>query len=281
MANGRPPDDGSSRSRKRRSKVANAGGLQALGEQIGSTSTAGGVANESGLSALGARIDERRRRPQRRPGRPGRRWWQGRPGATARPTALEHAAQGGHGGGLPSSFWPCWRSAAGTSSCSGASTRSTSSMSATRSRSENGAPFTVLVIGSDTRVGQNSQAFGSSAEVTGQRSDVVQLWRVTPSTKEIQVLSIPRDTVVSLLGANATEFGTFNRINSAFDSGTDQLVADHHGQLRYSDQPRGGDRFLRVRRCGRMRWAACTSTSTIRPKMRTPASTSRRPGASW
>ena len=89
---------------------------------------------------------------------------------------------------------------------------------------QNGAPFTVLVIGSDTRVGQNSQAFGSSAEVTGQRSDVVQLWRVTPSNKEMQVLSIPRDTVVSLLGANATEFGTFNRINSAFDSGTDQLV---------------------------------------------------------
>ena len=89
---------------------------------------------------------------------------------------------------------------------------------------ENGAPFTVLVIGSDTRVGQNSKDFGSSALVTGQRSDVVQLWRVSPSHKEIQVLSIPRDTVVSLLGANATEFGTFNRINSAFDSGTDQLV---------------------------------------------------------
>ena len=89
---------------------------------------------------------------------------------------------------------------------------------------QNGAPFTVLVIGSDTRVGQNSQAFGSAAEVTGQRSDVVQLWRVTPSKKQMQILSIPRDTVVSLLGANVTEFGTFNRINSAFDSGTNQLV---------------------------------------------------------
>ena len=89
---------------------------------------------------------------------------------------------------------------------------------------DNGAPFTVLVIGSDTRVGQNAQNFGSASVVTGQRSDVVQLWRVTPSSKQIQILSIPRDTVVSLLGANATEFGTYNRINSAFDSGTDQLV---------------------------------------------------------
>jgi polyisoprenyl-teichoic acid--peptidoglycan teichoic acid transferase len=60
--------------------------------------------------------------------------------------------------------------------------------------------------------------------VTGQRSDVVQLWRVTPSKKLIQIVSIPRDTVVSMLGADATEFGTFNRVNSAFDLGTNQLV---------------------------------------------------------
>ncbi len=43
------------------------------------------------------------------------------------------------------------------------------------------------------------QAFGSASVVTGQRSDVVQLWRVTPSTKQIQIVSIPRDTVVSML----------------------------------------------------------------------------------
>jgi LCP family protein required for cell wall assembly len=89
---------------------------------------------------------------------------------------------------------------------------------------QDGAPFTVLVIGSDTRVGQDSKQFGSTAEVAGQRSDVVQLWRVTPSEKQIQVLSIPRDTVVSMLGSAATDFGPFNRINSAFDLGADQLV---------------------------------------------------------
>ena len=35
MANSRPPDDGSSQSpRRRRDKVANAGGLEALGQQL-------------------------------------------------------------------------------------------------------------------------------------------------------------------------------------------------------------------------------------------------------
>ena len=60
--------------------------------------------------------------------------------------------------------------------------------------------------------------------VTGQRSDVVQLWRVTPSTKQIQILSIPRDTVVSMLPPDTAQFGTYNRINSSYNSGADQLV---------------------------------------------------------
>ena len=60
--------------------------------------------------------------------------------------------------------------------------------------------------------------------VTGQRSDVVQLWRVTPSTKQIQILSIPRDTVVSMLPPDSSQFGTYNRINSSYNSGADQLV---------------------------------------------------------
>jgi LCP family protein required for cell wall assembly len=87
-----------------------------------------------------------------------------------------------------------------------------------------GAPFTILVIGSDSRVGESSQAFGSASVVTGQRSDVVQLWRVTPATKQIQILSIPRDTVVSMLPPDTTQYGTYNRINSSFNSGADQLV---------------------------------------------------------
>ncbi len=92
---------------------------------------------------------------------------------------------------------------------------------------QNGAPFTILVIGSDTRVGESAgaaQAFGSASEVTGQRSDVVQLWRVTPSTKQIQIVSIPRDTVVTMLPPDNAQYGTYNRINSSYNSGANQLV---------------------------------------------------------
>ena len=91
----------------------------------------------------------------------------------------------------------------------------------------NGGPFTMLVIGSDTRVGESgsaAQAFGSASQVTGQRSDVVQLWRVTPSTKQIQIVSIPRDTVVSMLPPDSAQYGTYNRINSSYNSGPNQLV---------------------------------------------------------
>ena len=92
---------------------------------------------------------------------------------------------------------------------------------------QSGQPFTILVIGSDTRAGETgsqAQAFGSSSVVTGQRSDVVQLWRVTPSTKQIQIVSIPRDTVVSMLPPDSEQYGTYNRINSSYNSGPNQLV---------------------------------------------------------
>jgi LCP family protein required for cell wall assembly len=92
---------------------------------------------------------------------------------------------------------------------------------------QSGQPFTILVIGSDSRVGNTGTAvqnFGSSSEVTGQRSDVVQLWRVTPSTKQIQIVSIPRDTVLTMLPPDSQQFGTYNRINSAYNTGANQLV---------------------------------------------------------
>jgi LCP family protein required for cell wall assembly len=92
---------------------------------------------------------------------------------------------------------------------------------------QSGQPFTILVIGSDSRVGETgvqAQEFGSASQVTGQRSDVVQLWRVTPSTKQIQIVSIPRDTVVSMLPPDSEQFGTYNRINSSYNSGANQLV---------------------------------------------------------
>jgi LCP family protein required for cell wall assembly len=226
MANGRPPDDGSSHSsRRRRDKGADLGGLEALGQQIGTNSPSDSVANESGLQALGARIDES----------------DGRRGGRVRGERRDPGGAGGGGrGGRGRSRWSTRRKILiGLSSLVVLALlavgggylylqRSIDSINGLHVSNEvpaaDGAPFTVLVIGSDTRVGQNSADFGSSTAVAGQRSDVVQLWRVTPSKKQVQVMSIPRDTVVSMIGSDVNTFGQFNRINSAFDAGTDQLV---------------------------------------------------------
>jgi anionic cell wall polymer biosynthesis LytR-Cps2A-Psr (LCP) family protein len=60
-----------------------------------------------------------------------------------------------------------------------------------------GKPFTLLVVGSDSRAalsasGDASQ-FGSSALVGGQRSDTIIVVRVVPKTRQLMMLSIPRD----------------------------------------------------------------------------------------
>ena len=82
------------------------------------------------------------------------------------------------------------------------------------------APFTLLVIGSDTRaLGTGSSAqFGRAGEVGGQRSDSIILVRVVPKTRSLALLSIPRDTRVPIPGLGTT------RINAAFDSGTPTLL---------------------------------------------------------
>ncbi len=172
------------------------------------------VANESGLKALGARIDsERSRRSRskvRRSGKP--RWSAGKKTVVALCALLVLAVAvvgGGYG-----YLWYRYNQISKVHISDEVAAAS-------------GAPFNILVIGSDTRVGESAaaaQAFGSSSLVTGQRSDVVQLWRVTPSTKQIQIVSIPRDTVVSMLPPDVSQFGTYNRINSSYNSGPNQLV---------------------------------------------------------
>ena len=111
-----------------------------------------------------------------------------------------------------------------------------------------GGPFTVLVIGSDSRVGESAggQAFGSSSVVTGQRSDVVQLWRVTPSTKQIQIISIPRDTVVSMLPPDTVAVRHLQPDQLLLQHGGRPAGQDDHGQLRHPDQPRGPGGLLRL-----------------------------------
>src|ERR1700728_1350685 len=60
-----------------------------------------------------------------------------------------------------------------------------------------GKPFTLLVVGSDSRAAladtPGDAAFGGSASVGGQRSDTIILLRVVPKTHQLMMLSIPRD----------------------------------------------------------------------------------------
>jgi len=211
MANGRPTGDGSDRSPdKGRGKNANQEGLAALGREMRSGSEGQSVANESGLSALGARIDSQGGRSKSKARRSGKPKW-----STAKKTVVALCAlivlvAAVVGGGY-AYLWYRYNQINKVHISADVAAAS-------------GAPFTILVIGSDSRVGESSQAFGSASVVTGQRSDVVQLWRVTPATKQIQILSIPRDTVVSMLPPDTTQYGTYNRINSSFNSGADQLV---------------------------------------------------------
>ncbi|HEX4126347.1 MAG TPA: LCP family protein [Acidimicrobiales bacterium] len=209
MANGRPTGDGSDRSpERRRSKAANQDGLAALGREMRSGPEGQSVANESGLRDLGARIDSQRGKSKARAS--GKPKWSRRKKVVVALCAVIVLIAAVIGGGY-GYVWYRYNQINKVHINAEVAAAS-------------GAPFTILVIGSDSRVGESSQAFGSSSVVTGQRSDVVQLWRVTPSTKQIQVLSIPRDTVVSMLPPDNSQFGTYNRINSSYNSGADQLV---------------------------------------------------------
>ncbi|MGH9062752.1 MAG: LCP family protein, partial [Acidimicrobiales bacterium] len=79
-----------------------------------------------------------------------------------------------------------------------------------------------LLVGSDSRAGDTAaqaKQFGNASVVTGQRSDVIILVHVDPSTGKAAMLSIPRDTFVPIAGT-----GGSNKINSAFNSGPGQLV---------------------------------------------------------
>jgi len=86
-----------------------------------------------------------------------------------------------------------------------------------------GTPIDVLLVGSDSRAfvdtpGEAS-SFGSAASESGQRSDVIIVVRLVPKTRQVEMLSIPRDTYVPIPGT-----GGSNRVNAAFNSGPGLLV---------------------------------------------------------
>ena len=88
-------------------------------------------------------------------------------------------------------------------------------------------PFNILEIGSDTRAGLSgyiaAQTGASTGQAAGQRSDVVKIMHVDPAKGTITVLSIPRDTVTTLL-ANQSTYGKFNRLNVNYGNGPSLLA---------------------------------------------------------
>ena len=91
----------------------------------------------------------------------------------------------------------------------------------TQKDTSSGQPFTLLVVGSDSRAaiaaGTGNAQFGGSS-VGGQRSDTIILVRVVPATRQLMMLSIPRDLWGQIPGHGS------NRINTAFNTGPALLV---------------------------------------------------------
>ena len=111
----------------------------------------------------------------------------------------------------------------------------------TLKKAKPGAPFTVLLAGSDSRSfvktpGQ-CKSFGCGADVGGARSDVIILVRVVPAQHKVEMLSIPRDTWVTIPG-HVQYISGQNRINAAFNSGSPSLLVstilqDFHIPINY------------------------------------------------
>jgi LCP family protein required for cell wall assembly len=93
-------------------------------------------------------------------------------------------------------------------------------------------PFTVLLVGSDSRafvdtpgecVAYSVAGDCKESDTGGQRSDVTILVRVVPATHHIEMMSIPRDTWVAIPG-HVPYISGENRINAAFNNGPSLLV---------------------------------------------------------
>lgn len=84
------------------------------------------------------------------------------------------------------------------------------------------APFNVLLIGSDTRVGDTGQAaisFGTTAQNGGQHSDTIKIVHVDPQAGTAAVLSIPRDTLVNVTTLpQSSGLDGPQKINTSFDT---------------------------------------------------------------
>lgn len=210
----------------RRGSRVNETGLRSLGHEIDRHGSEDSVANERGLRDLGDRIERGSgTRPGYKgppPGRPPtggrpkrpRRWSTRRKVVTTLVSVvLLLLALVGAGYGYLRYQWSQVKTV-NCSSCVAAA---------------DGAPFNVLLIGSDTRVGDTGQAaksFGSAASFGGtHRSDTIKLVHIDPKEGTARLLSFPRDTYVTMSGLPASSGLTgAQKINTAYDQGPVPLI---------------------------------------------------------
>ncbi len=85
-----------------------------------------------------------------------------------------------------------------------------------------GAPFDVLVAGTDSRSGLTAaqqKKYGNTTVAGGSRSDATMIVRVSPSSGKVALLSIPYDTFVHIAGTSGS-----NKISDALNYGPSALV---------------------------------------------------------
>ena len=82
-------------------------------------------------------------------------------------------------------------------------------------------PFTVLLMGSDSRKGKDNRGYGKASEIGGERSDTTILLHVSADRKHAVAVSIPRDTLITLPKCEnekgQTVGGGTGKFNEAFD----------------------------------------------------------------
>ncbi len=78
------------------------------------------------------------------------------------------------------------------------------------------APQNFLLVGTDSRANMSGPGFGSETTAGGSRADVIMIVRVEPQNDFAYVLSIPRDTLVTISG-----WGRQGRINEALSDRDD------------------------------------------------------------
>jgi LCP family protein required for cell wall assembly len=88
-----------------------------------------------------------------------------------------------------------------------------------------GEPINIVVLGSDTRAGDVNAAYGMTPE-GGQRSDTTMLAHISADRQRVEVVSIPRDSLVTIPACRMAD-GTWTEpredamFNTAFSTGAD------------------------------------------------------------